>query len=146
MIWKPIQLTLSEADIAGLKGLHGRMQRRLEAGYPLPSAELNDLMTQLSRCFNQLPEIGECLQAAAGGTNHTLILVHPDSEILSLPWHAAIDAHSGRAAGLLPHLYITKMLRAPSAVQAPATSASRMPGPKLPVGGVQRHHSPPARR
>ena len=124
MIWKPIQLTLSEADIAGLKGLHGRLQRRLEAGYPLPSAELNDLMTQLSRCFNQLPEIGECLQAAAGGTNHTLILVHPDSEILSLPWHAAIDAHSGRAAGLLPHLYITKMLRAPSAVQAPARRAA----------------------
>lgn len=124
MIWKPIQLTLSESEVAGLKGLHGRLQRRLEAGYPLPSAELDELLALLSRCFNQLSEIGECLSAAAGGTNHTLILVHPDSEILSLPWHAATDARSGQAVGLLPHLYITKMLRAPSAVQAPARRAA----------------------
>lgn len=124
MIWKPIPLTLSEAEVAGLKGLHGRLQRRLEAGYPLPSAELDELLALLSRCFNQLPEIGECLSAAAGGSNHTLILVHPDSEILSLPWHAATDAQSGQAVGLLPHLYITKMLRAPSAVQAPAQLAA----------------------
>lgn len=124
MIWKPIPLTLSEAEVAGLKGLHGRLQRRLEAGYPLPSAELDELLALLSRCFNQLPEIDECLSAAAGGTNHTLILVHPDSEILSLPWHAATDVRSGRAVGLLPRLYITKMLRAPSAVQAPARRAA----------------------
>lgn len=128
MIWKPVRLVLSDEEIERLKTDNARLQQHLEANFPLQSEILDSLIEMLTYLVNNIPDLRREIDTVLDSEeNHSIILIHPDSEILSLPWSAAIDQRSGKKLGDIQNLFINKLLpvhsserHEPPALKAPA--------------------------
>ena len=111
MIYRQIQITLSEEKVQRIKSLNEKVLRHLEDNFSLRLSILADLKAELSGIVKEMPEFIDVLERInRSGDYYDLQLFHGDNEMLNLPWNMATDPVSGRQLGNIQQLLISKGL------------------------------------
>jgi hypothetical protein len=85
--------------------------QHLEKSLPLKMAMLQALKDELSGIVNKTSEWQKVLtKIHDSGDYYCIHLLHPDNEILNLPWSMTVDAVSGQPLGSIRQLYLTKSI------------------------------------
>nr|NIM82362.1 tetratricopeptide repeat protein [Candidatus Aminicenantes bacterium] len=102
---------MGEERVEALKDYNRKVMRHLEKGMPLRVSVLKELKDALSAVVQDSMEWAEVLRGIRdSGEYYCVHLLHPDNEILNLPWSMAVDKISGQALGSIRQLYLTKSI------------------------------------
>jgi tetratricopeptide (TPR) repeat protein len=128
IIHKDLTIQLKEPQIKQLKGHYRKVIRHLEEGFHLKLKVLEALKNDLSGIINHSPQWQEVLHSIHDGDDFYCIhLMHPDNEILNLPWSMAVDSKSNKQLGNIERLYLTKSI--PGCFEEKGTDFPKAPAP-----------------
>jgi tetratricopeptide (TPR) repeat protein/GTPase SAR1 family protein len=106
-----LKLELSGKQVKSLKGHYQKVIQHLEKGLPLKMNVLEALKEDLTGIVNKHRGWQTLLKKIHdSGDYYCIHLLHPDNEILNLPWSMAVDNESGQPLGGINRLYLTKSI------------------------------------
>ncbi len=107
-----LRLTKSQAKTLKAQNLKVLQHlEHLEQRLPLKMAVLKDLQDALSGVVEKNPDWQRVLKSIHDSGDHYCVhLLHPDNEILNLPWSMAVDPVSRQPLGSIRRLYLTKSI------------------------------------
>ncbi|MCK5057012.1 MAG: tetratricopeptide repeat protein [Candidatus Aminicenantes bacterium] len=111
MIFKTLNIKVSDTQIKKLKDFNQKVTRHLEEEFPLKLNVLEGLKVELSGIVNQSHDWQEVLQAVHDSeAGYCLRLMHRDNEILNMPWSIAVDGISNQPLGSIKRLHLSKSI------------------------------------
>jgi len=111
IIHKILNLELTGKQIESLKAHYRKVIRHLEKGLPLKMDVLQALKDELTGIVDSHREWKSVLKNIHDtGDYYCIHLLHPDNEILNLPWSMAVDNVSGQPLGGIARLFLAKSI------------------------------------
>ena len=109
MLNKQIHPDISKQQIEQLKSHNAKIFNYLEKNLPLERSILKELEAELTGIINANAEFCEVLKNIKNsGDYYHVQLLHPDNEILNLPWTLAVDNISKQPLGDIQQLLLSK--------------------------------------